>query len=158
MILNRMGIQVRIQTENPGGSSKSRIEARRAERAKDVLHCRPLLWLHLPARPRQLPKRIGHGSTVTRGGGRPLTRMPESCLAQDDCVIDGAEWVVLDGDLVKVACMSMIETTRAGMRTHREDQSSVREHVTLRCPGRQTCGLQRLVVSEPIGVPSILGV
>jgi hypothetical protein len=83
--------------------------------------------------------------------------MPQSHLVQDDCVIDGAEWVVLDDDLVRVGCMSVIETTGVRMRTHREDQSSKRERVTLRCPGRQTCGLHGLVVSEPTVVPSVLG-
>jgi hypothetical protein len=87
--------------------------------------------------------------------------VPESDPVQDDCVIDGAEWVVLNDDLVRVECMSVMlsvmETTRARMRTHGEDQSSKREHVTLRCLGRQRCGLHRLAVSEPIFVPSVLG-
>jgi hypothetical protein len=72
---------------------------------------------------------------VTHGGGWPLAWVPESYLAHDDCVIDGAEGVVLDDNLVRVASMSVMQTTRVRIRTHREDQSSIREHIIFHCLG-----------------------
>jgi hypothetical protein len=72
--------------------------------------------------------------------------------------MNSAEWVILEDDLGGIACRSAIITARRReMQTHRNNESSVREHVTLSCLEGLKIGLRRYIDCGPFFVLSIFG-